>query len=656
MPADRRQEGKRAPAGPSAASEYSHTMPAARRSPQRQRSPRFRTRAFDEIRRKDDTVESSFLPMVPTATFAQLSPVPTQRSTSPPTNRSTSSAAVRLVGGPAAKSKSPAVQSKSILQDRSYSGVPRQNSKPLSPFSSNVAEAHRSVQRERPATADPTLHISSPSVQSKSILHDRYFSGVPHHSLKALTPVSSNVTEAHRSVQRERPATADPMRRERRIATTGAPDIGAPGSSAHSRRRVPPAMDLDSSFQSMTSMVTGPLNSTMLPFSPRDDAAESVADVINMLERGHAPKALNLRGSLDACEMHEIERLFEHIAAAKGIQALNMNRNHFTEPKSWSLERLLEKNRSCVALRLGNNRMTDKMCAGVFASLHKNNFSRVAEVYIGNNQAGHLTAEAITRALRPGQGGLQNLRILNMSHNRLGDAGGALVVEALQNNVSLRVLDLGSNDLGLKTKSALCKALKFNRGLCELRIERNPGLEDKVGLIDILTVLRFNMHSELTTLHTVEPLSNFCSDADVSGRVTKYWDNRTVIRFLRDVRLWYGDVSTSLFPTTAQMWAGMHKCIKRVQRDLMSRVLLGWHRRCYVCAASQVRRQRHQKKVLKRPYFNLWVNKLTQKFEEPRFLERCAVRESKTLLLYLTIWRLTRSHKSLFTTGLFLQV
>jgi hypothetical protein len=35
-------------------------------------------------------------------------------------------------------------------------------------------------------------------------------------------------------------------------------------------------------------------------------------------------------------------------------------------------------------------------------------------------------------------------------------------------------------------------------------------------------------------------------------------------------------------------------------------------------------------------------------------LERCAVRESKTLLLYLTIWRLTRRHKSWFTTGLFL--
>ena len=113
-----------------------------------------------------------------------------------------------------------------------------------------------------------------------------------------------------------------------------------------------------------------------------------------------------------------------------------------------------------MALRLGNNRMTDKMCASVVSAVHKDAMSHVTEMYLGNNQAGMLTADALARALKPSSGGLKVLRVLNISHNRLGDAGGALVIEAIQDNVSLRTLDLGSNDLASKTKHALAKLSK----------------------------------------------------------------------------------------------------------------------------------------------------------------------------------------------------
>lgn len=511
-------------------------------------------------------------------------------------------------------------------------------------------------------TALPTDRSISASAASLRLL-----SASHRHSPRALSPVSANTKDrdAHAGILRaRRPATAEPARREHRRAggrTGGVPRaVGRENSSliaaadaSPPRRRLPPAMDLDESFVSVGTVVSAALNNT-LPLSPRDphDGAESVQDAIQMLERGHAPRVMNLRGSLDGAEMHEVERLFEHLAVARTIQALNLSCNHFSDPMCWSLERLLEKNRSCMALRLGNNRMTDKMCASVVSAVHKNAMSHVTEMYLGNNQAGMLTADALARALKPSSGGLKVLRVLNISHNRLGDAGGALVIEAIQDNVSLRTLDLGSNDLASKTKHALCKTLKVNRTLEEIRIERNPGLEEQGGLIDILTTLRFSMHSALKMLYTVEPLGMFCMDADLSGRDTKHWDNRTVIRFLRDVRLWYGDLSTVLFPISSQMWTATHRCIKRVERALLTGIILGWHRVSFVHAASRVRRKRHDKQVLQRPHFNLWANILTQRDEAPRFLERMRILHSKTVLLYLTTWRLCWRHKRFFTRGL----
>jgi hypothetical protein len=505
----------------------------------------------------------------------------------------------------------------------------------------------------------PTALPTDRSV-SASTFSLRFMSASHRQSPRVLSPVSANMKDRDAHSGARRPATADPARRRAGGRTGVVPKAGgrqsAPLTSSVDpsppRRRLRPAMDLDESFMSVGTSTSLPLNST-LPTSPHDphDGAESVQDAIQMMERGHVPRIMNLRGSLESVEMHEVERLFEHIAVARTIQALNLSCNHFSDPMCWSLERLLEKNKSCVAVRLGNNRMTDKMCASVVAALHKNAMSRVTEMYMGNNQAGMLTADSLARALKPGAGGLKLLRVLNISHNRLGDAGGVLLLQAIQDNVSLRTLDLGSNELAFKTKSALCKTLKVNRTLEEIRIERNPGLEEQAGLVDILTTFRFSMHSALKMLYTVEPLCMFCVDADLSGRDTKHWDNRTVISFLRDIRVWYGDQSTTMFPISSHMWSRIHKCKKRVERALMTGSILGWHRASFVHAASRVRRKRHDKQALKRPYFNLWANKLTQRDEEPRLLERMRILHSKTLLLYLTTWKLSWRHRRFFPVG-----
>jgi len=556
----------------------------------------YRTHALDHIRRQDDDGHQLAdavrqLPPVPAISGPADSALLSPVPTALPTDRSVHVSSLRFFTGPG---RSP----------RALSPVP-------------VSAEDSTHMGARPATADPTNRER----MSRRALHG------------ALSPVSFNVDDV--AVSARRPAEQ----------TTKSPP----------RNRGRPTIDLDASVASVGSMASGAFSKAInatLPHSPRDDAAESVEDAIRALGGGHATRTMNLRGSLDRAEMHDIERLFEHIAVARTIQALNLSCNSFSDPMSWALERLLERNRSCLALRLGNNRMSDKMCAGVILALYKNTLSRVTEVYLGNNQAGPMAADSLSRALRPGPGGLQNLKILNLSHNRLGDAGGALVVEALQHNLVLRVLDLGSNDLAFKTKGALCKALKTNQALHEIRIERNPGLEDQ-GLVDILTTLRFSMQSELTMLYTVEHLGMFCMEADKSGRMTKHWDNHTVLQFLRDVRSWYGDFSRALFPITSEMWTSIHKNIERVEKSLQTRALLGWHRFCFARAASRARLKRHQLQVKKRPHFNLWFNTLTQRYLEPKFLDKCRKLHAKIILQYLTIWKLCRCHKSLFAPGFY---
>ena len=563
------------------------------------RTPHFRTHALDHIRNQgtghrpvDNAAAPVHLPPVPAihgpVDSARLSPVPYAL----PTDRSVSASSLHLN---AADNRSP---------------------RALSPVPVNLLEMQTGTPRARPATADPTKRER----KSRRAHHER------------LSPVSFSIDGDSVGVLR---CAAEQTK-------------SPPGSRGRA------TYDLDSSLTSVGSTASSAhnkTNNTLLPLGPRYDSAATVEEALRTLEGGHAAKTMNLRGSLDRCEMHDIERLFEHIAVARAIQALNLSCNHFSDPMSWALERLLERNRSCLALRLGNNRMSDKMCAGVISALFKNTLSHVTEMYLGNNQAGSMTADALARALRPGPGGLQNIRILNLSHNRLGDLGGSLVVEALQHNLSLRILDLGSNDLAFKTKNALCRALKSNQALHEVRIERNPGLEDQ-GLMDILTTLRFSMHSELTMLYTVEPLAMFCIEADTSGRSIKHWDNHTVVRFLRDVRAWYGDHSTALFPISSQMWMGIHKNIQRVERSLLTRTLLAWHRFCFACAVSRARLMWHQREVKMRPHFNLWVNTLTQKYLEPTFLEKCRQLHSKMILHYLTTWRLCHRHTKLFGQGL----
>ena len=580
--------------------------------------PKFRTHALDHIRARDsggDEPPHHLLPLGPTVhgpcdASALLSPVPTAL----PTER----------GGPA--------------------------SLPVSSRGFHSMQGGHPERHRRYTELSPKRAISPISVREA----------------RALSPMSVNLTEPYFGAQfGSRPRTAPLSRLDHSSATQRARSPILSGPQTRQRRdaarangfaravspirHLDPHRDLDASFLTVvTEKYDAPNTSEHV--GAREAGADSVENAIYALQHGQQPRSLNLRGMLDPEKMLDIDRLFSLISVAGQIQMINMSCNNFSDKMGWALERLLLKNRSCLTLRLGNNRMTDKMCSGVIASLHKNTLSNVKDVYLGNNSAGTLTCEALSKALLPGPGGLRKLRVLNISHNKLGDAGGSKMITALRDNFSLKVLDVGSNDLGFLSKGALCDTLKVNRTLEEIRIERNPGLEDQ-GLLDILTTLRFSMASQLAMLHTVEPLGMFAAAADHTGRETKHWDNRKVMQFVRDVRLWYGEDSRALFPISAQMWNRILRCIRKVENDLMSVALKYWHRAGYARAVARVQLARHKKQFIQRPYFHLWLNTLTQALQHPRFVEKMQRLRSKNALLYLTVWKLAHRPKSFFGAG-----
>lgn len=93
-----------------------------------------------------------------------------------------------------------------------------------------------------------------------------------------------------------------------------------------------------------------------------------------------------------------------------------------------------------------------------------------------------------------------------MSHNAIGEGGGQAMAEMLEVNQSLRVLDLGNTELGMRSLVALATSLNHhNRSLHYLNVD-NPHLQSiqeeaslhftrMLAVNDTLRCLKFAKHS-----------------------------------------------------------------------------------------------------------------------------------------------------------------
>ena len=105
---------------------------------------------------------------------------------------------------------------------------------------------------------------------------------------------------------------------------------------------------------------------------------------------------------------------------------------------------------------------------GILKSLRDNDAS-LTILGLNSNQIGNAGASALADALRVNT----SLTELNLYNNQIGDAGATALADALKLNTSLTTLNLNSNQIGDDGASALADALKTNTNLTILSLYSN---------------------------------------------------------------------------------------------------------------------------------------------------------------------------------------
>ncbi len=106
------------------------------------------------------------------------------------------------------------------------------------------------------------------------------------------------------------------------------------------------------------------------------------------------------------------------------------------------------------SLDLSNNRITDAGLQVLMRGLVA--MPRLGELNLSSNMLGPQAVCFLAPLLQP----KSPLSFLSLCENRIGDAGAITLAEALQNNMTLLALDLSHNDIGVEGTLALTQVLK----------------------------------------------------------------------------------------------------------------------------------------------------------------------------------------------------
>lgn len=68
----------------------------------------------------------------------------------------------------------------------------------------------------------------------------------------------------------------------------------------------------------------------------------------------------------------------------------------------------------------------------------------------------------------------QNIEILDLSNNNIGNRGVLNITKLLETNTAITEVNLADNNIGTKGLNYLCSALSYNRSVISLDIRRNP--------------------------------------------------------------------------------------------------------------------------------------------------------------------------------------
>lgn len=216
------------------------------------------------------------------------------------------------------------------------------------------------------------------------------------------------------------------------------------------------------------------------------------------------------------------------------LRELNLAENFLGPAGGIAMAAALATDTTLVKLSLNTNKLGRSVVA-IARSLSANVSLRVLDV--GNNNLGPASGRAIAKALEASNSGLQELVLRD---NRLGDLGGD-IARALMTNTALRRLDLFNCNLcTLEIGLAFAKALCTNRTLRELDLGKS--LLGAIAGVAIFMGLRANA--------ALRVLRFTASGLGGRGRA----ELKTLLRSNRTLRVL--DLSGNPVPHTRKKWSG----------------------------------------------------------------------------------------------------
>lgn len=184
-----------------------------------------------------------------------------------------------------------------------------------------------------------------------------------------------------------------------------------------------------------------------------DHGAKALANLV-----GKAPRLLGLNLAGNNIKSEGAQYLAEALKECTNLQMLNLNLNKIKTNGVMMVTELLFTHDKLLSLNLGNNKIDHDGIIGILSVLNSSNFT-LEELNIENPVYRTICQSVAIHFGKMFQNNV-GLQKLSIRKHQLRDDGCHILMEHLLENTTLKVLDLGANEISPKGCDAIAKYLK----------------------------------------------------------------------------------------------------------------------------------------------------------------------------------------------------
>ena len=158
-------------------------------------------------------------------------------------------------------------------------------------------------------------------------------------------------------------------------------------------------------------------------------------------------------------KLWKVTNIWKALATNQTLKELDLSHNNLGEEDAAEIAAGLAHNISLETLDLRSNNIGIKGGIALFDTL-KSNTSIIRKIKVSHSNLWDVTNN-------------QTLKVLDLSHNKLGDEDVAEIAAGLAHNTSLETLDLSWNNIGQEGWNVLFDTIKSNTSIRKLKLNRN---------------------------------------------------------------------------------------------------------------------------------------------------------------------------------------